>query len=118
MRVLQVINTDKYEKELLFGSTTVDGVVYDNKVYDKEALKQNLIARCSILLGELPYNKDFGIPLKLDTDSTTLTIKDMILSTDGVTNCTLIKTEFDNKKRKLISTFSIDTVFGNINVNI
>ena len=53
-------------------------------VYDSEVIKNNVVARCKVLRGELPYNSTLGIPIGLDKDELDLTLKNIALSTYGV----------------------------------
>lgn len=122
MRALQVIKYDqndpeiKYNFDLLFGPTNT----YDNQIYDVEAIKQTIEARCRVIRGELKYDPKLGVPLGMDAETTGLLIQDIILSTNGVKSCRLLESKFNTKTRLFNYNFEIETTINNniINVNI
>ena len=101
MRALQVIKlpqedpTTHNKFELLFGPIPN----YDNSVYDVEAIKQTIEARCRVVLGELQYDTGLGVPLGMDAETTGILIQDLILATVGVKSCRLLDFKLNNKTK-------------------
>lgn len=87
-------------------------------IYDAESLKQNLECRCAILKGELPYNTNLGVPLKLLPKETELAIVNLISTTYGVKSCIVKYRNFNSRMRKLDLQCEIQTIFGPINLTV
>ena len=88
----------------------------DKFIYDGEALRQNIIARCSVIKGELPYNITLGIPLGGNKEELDFAILDLILNTEGVQSAYIVDSKIIN--RQYVCELSIQSIFGNMQINI
>lgn len=79
---------------------------------DAEALEQIIQAKCSNIMGDLPYNTKLGVPLHLSVQNTRLAILNTINSTPGVQSTEVLKYEI--KDKRFVMNLKIHTNFGTI----
>jgi hypothetical protein len=79
---------------------------------DAEALEQIIQAKCSNIMGDLPYNTKLGVPLHLSIQNTRLAILNTINSTPGVQSTEVLKYEI--KDKRFVMNLKIHTNFGTI----
>ena len=85
-------------------------------VNDVDVIRNNIMARCRVLRGELMYNVLLGIPLKASKEDLDLNILNIIHNTEGV----LDVAEFNStlKDHKYSASIRVITVFRPIDIVI
>lgn len=90
-----------------------DDDIYPNSVVrDVLAIKANLTARLSIIMGEYQANTLLGIPLGATQDEMDLHVQKIILGTDGVLGITEFSSTLVDKVYRC--SFKADTKFGGL----
>ena len=106
------VKTDTSEEITLPVTTTFTTQKIVPCTKDAEALEQIIQAKCSNIMGDLPYNTKLGVPLHLSVQNTRLAILNTINSTPGVQSTEVLKYEI--KDKRFVMNLKIHTNFGTI----
>ena len=100
----------------------VDGIVVNrefdlaNYVYNNEAIRNNIEARCRVIRGELLYNVTLGIPLHVEKDDLDLAIMNAVETTYGVKAVKKFISSLKNNKYH--ANMIVETEYGILEVEV
>lgn len=83
-----------------------------NFVFDDEAVRNSIEARCQVIRGELSYNTSLGVVLGDSQKHMDLVISEIILNTAGVQSIKSFTSSLDKVSRKYSATIIVNTTYN------